>query len=128
MPTTVLITQCLQRDFIEPIEAHDPLPNSLHVGRSEAIRLMGHDPSVGPVAQIMFWARHQPADKLEVLHIRDWHNDKDAGQLEHLDMFGHHCIAGSRGAAPRPARTWPAPLRSRATFSPSRCAHRWRCR
>jgi hypothetical protein len=34
--TTVLITQCLQRDFVDPIGPHDPLPNLLHVGYSEA--------------------------------------------------------------------------------------------
>ncbi|HEX4281841.1 MAG TPA: hypothetical protein VHZ27_13830, partial [Solirubrobacteraceae bacterium] len=28
---TVLITQCLQRDFVDPIGPHDPLPNLLHV-------------------------------------------------------------------------------------------------
>ena len=33
---TVLITQCLQRDFVDPIGPHDPLPNLLHVGYSEA--------------------------------------------------------------------------------------------
>jgi hypothetical protein len=38
---TVLITQCLQRDFVDPIGPHDPLPNLLHVGYSEANRLMG---------------------------------------------------------------------------------------
>jgi len=34
--TAVLITQCLQRDFVDPIGPHDPLPNLLHVGYSEA--------------------------------------------------------------------------------------------
>ena len=34
--TTVLITQCLQRDFVDPMGLHDPLPNLLHVGYSEA--------------------------------------------------------------------------------------------
>ena len=38
---TVLITQCLQRDFVDPIGPHDPLPNLLHVGYSEATRLLG---------------------------------------------------------------------------------------
>ncbi len=99
MPTTVLITQCLQRDFIEPVASHDALPNALHVGRSEAVRLMGHEPQAGPVAQIMFWARNQPDDQIEVVHIRDWHDNTDPRQLEHLDMFGHHCIADSEGAA-----------------------------
>jgi hypothetical protein len=38
--TTVLITQCLQRDFANPISRHDPLPNLLHVGYSETARLV----------------------------------------------------------------------------------------
>jgi hypothetical protein len=38
---TVLIIQCLQRDFVDPISPHDPLPNLLHVGYSEAARLQG---------------------------------------------------------------------------------------
>ena len=41
---TVLITQCLQRDFVDPIGPHDPLPNLLHVGYSEATRLLGPTP------------------------------------------------------------------------------------
>jgi hypothetical protein len=45
--TTVLITQCLQRDFVDPIAPSDPLPNLLHVGYSEAARLLGGDPSAG---------------------------------------------------------------------------------
>ena len=34
-------TQCPQRDFIDPIGPHDPLPNLLHLGYSEAARLRG---------------------------------------------------------------------------------------
>ena len=48
---TVLITQCLQRDFVDPIGPHDPLPNLLHVGYSEATRLLGPEPAAGPLAQ-----------------------------------------------------------------------------
>ena len=99
MAFSVLITQCLQRDFVEPVEAHQPLPNKLHVGRDEAIRLMGHDPQVGPVAQIMYWARRQPEDSLQIIHIRDWHDDGDARQRGHLERFGSHCIGGTPGAA-----------------------------
>ena len=68
---SVLITQCLQRDFIDPVEPHVPLPNKLHVGREEALRLMGHDPRLGPVAQFLRWVRKQPEEALEILHIRD---------------------------------------------------------
>ncbi|MFH2008982.1 MAG: isochorismatase family protein [bacterium] len=96
---SVLITQCLQRDFIDPVEAHVPLPNKLHVGREEALRLMGHDPHVGPVARILGWARRQPEEALEILHIRDWHDEEDTRQRDHLAMFGSHCVAGTRGAA-----------------------------
>jgi len=49
--TTVLITQCLQRDFVDPIGPHDPLPNLLHVGYSEAARLLGRPHEVRGVVE-----------------------------------------------------------------------------
>ena len=41
----VLITQCLQNDFVKPLAPYTPLPNLLHVGHEEARRLMGDDPA-----------------------------------------------------------------------------------
>lgn len=98
MALSVLITQCLQNDFVKPLEAHEPLPNKLHVGREEARRLMGTDPSAGPVAQLMSWAREQASDDLHVLHVRDWHDPDDSRQRDHLEMFGAHCVKGTPGA------------------------------
>jgi len=37
--TMVLITQCLQDDFGDPIGPHDPLPDLVHIGYSQAPRL-----------------------------------------------------------------------------------------
>jgi len=96
--TTVLITQCLQRDFVDPIGPHDPLPNLLHVGYSEAARLLGPEPSAGPLAQLIEWARSLPADAIDLIHIRDWHDPDDPAQREHLARFGAHCLQGSGGA------------------------------
>jgi protein-tyrosine phosphatase/nicotinamidase-related amidase/aminoglycoside phosphotransferase (APT) family kinase protein len=96
--TTVLITQCLQRDFVDPIGLHDPLPNLLHVGYSEAARLFGPEPSAGPLAQLIDWARSLPSDAINLIHIRDWHNPDDPAQREHLARFGAHCLQGSGGA------------------------------
>ena len=45
----LLITQCLQKDFVQPVGRYDALPNSLHVGYEEARRLMGDKPAEGPV-------------------------------------------------------------------------------
>ena len=98
MAVSVLITQCLQNDFVKPIEAHEPLPNKLHVGREEATRLMGPDPSAGPVAQLMSWAREQAPETLHVIHIRDWHDPEDPRQKDHLAMFGPHCVKNTSGA------------------------------
>jgi protein-tyrosine phosphatase/nicotinamidase-related amidase len=95
---SVLITQCLQRDFVDPIRALDPPPNLLHVGHAEALRLLGPDPIAGPVAQLMTWAREQPPEELAILHIRDWHDPDDARQKDHLDTFGAHCLRGTPGA------------------------------
>ncbi|MDP7114667.1 MAG: isochorismatase family protein [Myxococcota bacterium] len=99
MTLSVLITECLQRDFIGPVGAHDPLPNKLHIGRQESLRLMGRDPQLGPVAQVMDWARAQPEDRLAILHVRDWHDDGDPRQRDHLQMFGAHCVGGTPGSA-----------------------------
>ena len=98
MPNSILITQCLQRDFVDPILPHEPLPNRLHVGHAEALRLLGQDPATGPVAQLMYWARAQPPDALEIIHIRDWHDRNNPLEADHLRMFGEHCIRGTPGA------------------------------
>ncbi len=98
MALSILITQCLQRDFIDLVAPHEPLPNKLHVGRGEAQRLLGPDPSAGPVAQLLTWARAQNGDDLAVIHIRDWHDPADARQRDHLEMFGNHCVRDTAGA------------------------------
>ena len=95
---SILITQCLQRDFVDPIGPHDPLPNLLHVGHVEATRLLGPEPAVGPLAQLMDWARAAASDELGVIHIRDWHDPDDPRQVDHLSTFGAHCLQGSEGA------------------------------
>ena len=99
MSQSVLITQCLQNDFVHPIGRHDRLPNLLHVGFEEAQRLMGREPANGPVARVMRWANDLPDDELRVIHIRDWHNPEDPDQKNHLDQFGKHCIHDTEGAA-----------------------------
>ncbi len=95
---SILITQCLQKDFVQPLKRFDPLPNHLHIGFEEAKRLMGENPAEGPVAMTMQWAYQQPEEALKIIHIRDWHNPKDTTQKEHLHQFGGHCLAGSEGA------------------------------
>lgn len=98
MTRKILITQCLQNDFVRPIRAFDALPNLLHIGFGESLRLMGEDPAEGPVAQIMNWAHAQSDKKLEIIHIRDWHNAQEERQKAHLDYFGAHCLQNSIGA------------------------------
>lgn len=98
MATSVLITQCLQHDFVAPIAPHAPLPNVLHIGREESERLVGVEPDRGPLAQLMLWAAGQSDSDLHIIHIRDWHDAEDPTQHSHLSQFGLHCIAGSPGA------------------------------
>jgi protein-tyrosine phosphatase/nicotinamidase-related amidase len=94
----LLITDCLQRDFVGPIGRFQSLPNALHVGHEESRRLLGPDPAQGPVARLTSWAHQRPDDELRVVHIRDWHDPANAIQREHLTRFGEHCIAGTVGA------------------------------
>lgn len=95
---SILITQCLQNDFVRLLDKYDPLPNFLHVGYDEANRLLGERVEEGPVAQVMRWAYEQPAEELKIIHIRDWHDECDAEQAAHLTQFGAHCLKGSEGA------------------------------
>lgn len=94
----LLITQCLQRDFVAPLAAHAPLPNLLHVGPREAARLLGPDPAAGPVAEVIRWARERDPAALGLLHVRDLHDPADPGQRAHLAAFGAHCVRGTEGA------------------------------
>lgn len=99
MPQALLLTQCLQNDFVKPIGPHEQHPNLLHIGHAEARRLMGEIPAEGPVARVLEWAYQQPDSAVKLLHIRDWHDSSDPRQLEHLSHFGQHCEADSEGAA-----------------------------
>lgn len=98
MTKHILITQCLQQDFVRPIGRHGALPNLLHIGHLEAKRLMGESPSKGPISLMMSWANSRPSNELKVIHIRDWHDPKDEKQKDHLEKFGEHCLAETEGA------------------------------
>ena len=64
---TVLITQCLQRDLVDPIDPHDPLPNLVRVGDPEATRLLGGEPAARPLAQVIQWGRGRPSDAIDLV-------------------------------------------------------------
>ncbi len=97
-PERLLVTQCLQNDFVQPIGRFDTMPNLLHVGSEEAARLMGETPSQGPVSKLMAWACQQSPRELGIIHLRDWHDPDDPLQAAHVQLFGEHCLAGSDGA------------------------------
>ena len=110
MPQSILITQCLQNDFVKPLGRYETLPNMLHVGYDEARRLMGENPDEGPVAMVMKWAYQQPVEQLTIIHIRDWHDPDDPFQVEHFRQFGAHCVKNTEGAHfafPEPETTRP---------------------
>lgn len=96
--TAILISDCLQHDFVGPVGRFDALPNALHVGHDEALRLLGPNPDEGPVARVLAWAHAQPDEQLKVIHVRDWHDPGDPRQQSHLEQFGPHCIRGTPGA------------------------------
>ncbi len=95
---SILITQCLQNDFVRLLDKYDPLPNFLHIGYSEANRLLGERADEGPVAQIIRWAYAQHENDLKIIHIRDWHDETNPEEKHHLAQFGKHCLKNSEGA------------------------------
>lgn len=98
MTVSFLITQCLQNDFIKPIEVHEPIPNLLHIGFEESKRLMGEVPSEGLLFKLMKWAYELKDENFKIINIRDWHDPKDPSQKKHLEQFGEHCIHDTFGA------------------------------
>ncbi len=94
----LLITQCLQNDFVKPLMPGEALPNQLHVGYRESHRLVGSNPQQGPVGRFMQWADSQGQEQLDLIHIRDWHDPNCHEQQNHLVQFGQHCIQNSSGA------------------------------
>ena len=98
MRRKILITQCLQNDFVRPIGPYDALPNLLHIGYGESLRLMGDIPAEGPVAQMMNWAHAHVSENFKIIHIRDWHDKQDQRQETHLKYFGSHCVQNTEGA------------------------------
>jgi len=94
----LLITDCLQNDFVGPIAKFQGLPNALHVGHDESLRLLGPNPAEGPVARAVAWAHAQPDTAVKVIHVRDWHDPNDAQQKGHLEQFGKHCVRDTQGA------------------------------
>lgn len=98
MSKAILFTQCLQNDYAKPIGKYDPLPNLVHIGYEESVRLMGLDPKEGPVTNTMRWAYDQSDEDLEIIHLRDWHDPEDEDQKEHLELYGEHCIQYTDGS------------------------------
>ncbi|MDF3821223.1 isochorismatase family protein [Leptospira sp. 96542] len=94
----ILFTQCLQNDFTSLLDKFDPLPNALHVGYTEANRLLGEMIEEGPVFSLMDWAYETDESLLKLIHIRDWHDPNAKSQQDHLIQFGSHCLQNSRGA------------------------------
>ena len=97
MASAILITQCMQHDFVAKIASGVSLPNLLHIGQAESQRLLGIEEN-NPVARFIAWAEEQDESALEIIHIRDWHNNQDPKQHSHLAQFGEHCLANTPGA------------------------------
>ena len=95
---SVLITVCLQNDFVMPIGKYDNLPNLLHVGYEESTRIMGLKPSEGPISLFMNWANSLGDEDLKIIHIRDWHDSNNFDQKPHLSQFGDHCLINTKGS------------------------------
>lgn len=96
VPRSLLICECLQNDFIAPIPPGQPPPNKLHIGREEALRIVGADPAQGPLVKAL--SACAAAEQVRIVHIRDWHDPDDPRQQPELEFFGPHCIMGSHGA------------------------------
>lgn len=91
--SSILLTQCLQEDFLRPLAPGEELPNLVHVGRLESQRLCG---ATGSLRGFLEQVNRIDPSRLAIVHVRDVHDPvRDAA---HLDRFRPHCLAGSPGA------------------------------
>jgi serine/threonine protein kinase len=93
---SLIICECLQNDFIAPLPPGAAMPNKLHIGREESLRLVGADPAKGPLVRAL--SACTAAEHMRVVHVRDWHDPDDPRQQPELEFFGPHCIMGTWGA------------------------------
>jgi nicotinamidase-related amidase len=98
----LLFTECLQNDFVAPLTPGAPLPNELHIGRSESRRLLG-DPEgswaeEGPLARFLRAFQAGASREHAGIHVRDWHDPADPATRAHLEHFGTHCVRETAGA------------------------------
>ena len=77
------------KELRRPIGPHGPLPNLLHVGHREATRLLGPEPSAGPLAQLIDWAHGLAPDAIHLVHIRDWHDPATLHSANTCSDSGH---------------------------------------
>jgi len=101
---SILITQSMQRDFIETFSPLEGPPNLLHIGELQSYKILGQTPETGPLALLFDWAREKQqqnsqftSSMLEIIHLRDWHDPNNPSQVSHLRSFGAHCIKNTRG-------------------------------
>ena len=89
----LLITQCVQKDFVRPLAVGEPLPNLVHVGRLEAERLCGQ---TGALVEFLRQAHRVDPARLAIVHMVDRHDP--VAHAAHLARFRPHCLQGSDGA------------------------------
>lgn len=89
----LLISQCVQNDFVRPLAPGEPLPNLVHVGRLEAERLCG---PAGALTRFLRLAHETDPDRLGIIHVVDRHDP--VRHAEHFALFRPHCVIGSEGA------------------------------
>jgi nicotinamidase-related amidase len=91
--SAILVTQCVQNDFVRSLAPGEPLPNLVHVGRLEAERLCG---SAGALVGFLEQAHGVEPERLAIVHVVDEHDP--VRHAAHLERFRPHCLAGSDGA------------------------------
>lgn len=98
MAKSILITVCLANDMVCPVEKNQPLPNTLHIGYYESVRLLGTEWKKGPLIKFLQFCHGKQAKDLSIIHMRDWHNPKDPLQKYELEKYGPHCMENTWGA------------------------------
>jgi hypothetical protein len=98
MAKSILVTISLSNDMISRVEKDDALPNPLHIGYYESLRLLGMDWKNGPLMKFLESCYMESEKDMGIIHVRDWHSLADPSQKHELSIYGPHCMENTWGA------------------------------
>jgi nicotinamidase-related amidase len=99
-PPVLLVTECLQQDFLRPLAPGEEPPCAMHVGNEGSRKLLGDDAARGPLARLLgaYGRALRASPRHSLVTVYDIHEPGNPADAEHFAQCGTHCFRGTPGA------------------------------